>query len=45
VPPPRFDDGTAADLLRVPAPRVRVRGMLAPDRTRVIATRIEFVDN
>ncbi|MDP1691389.1 MAG: DUF5666 domain-containing protein [Burkholderiaceae bacterium] len=45
-PPPRFDNGTTAtDLLRVPAPRVRVRGTLSADRTRVIATRIEFVSN
>ena len=40
---PRFDSGTAANL--VPAQRVRVRGNLSADRTRVIATRIEFVNN
>ena len=40
---PRFDNGTAANL--VPAQRVRVRGNLSADRTRVIATRIEFVNN
>ena len=40
---PRFDNGTAANL--VLAQRVRVRGNLSADRTRVIATRIEFVNN
>ena len=40
---PRFDDGTAADL--APTRRVRVRGNVSADRTRVIATRIEFVNN
>lgn len=40
---PRFDKGTAANL--VPAQRVRVRGTLSGDRTRVIAIRIEFVNN
>jgi hypothetical protein len=43
VPPDRFDNGTAADL--APARPVRVRGLLGPDRTRVIATRIEFINN
>lgn len=42
-PPPRFDNGMAADLAS--ARRVRVRGNLSADRTRVIATRIEFVNN
>jgi hypothetical protein len=40
---PRFDNGTAADL--APARRVRVRGTVSTDLTRVIATRIEFVNN
>jgi Domain of unknown function (DUF5666) len=39
-PPPRFDDGTVADLAN--GRRVRVRAQLSPDRTRVVATRIEF---
>jgi hypothetical protein len=39
---PRFDNGTADTLAN--DLRVRVRGTLAPDRTRVIATRIEFVN-
>lgn len=39
---PRFDNGTAADL--APGRRVRVRGTVSADRTRVVATRIEFVD-
>jgi hypothetical protein len=43
VPPERFDNGTAADLAA--GRRVRVRGVLSADRTRVIATRIEFVNN
>ncbi len=38
----RFDKGSAAELDN--GDRVRVRGTLAPDRTRVIATRIEFID-
>ncbi len=37
---PRFDGGTASDL--APGRRVRVRGIVGADRTRVIATRIEF---
>ena len=40
---PRFDNGTAADL--APARRVRVRGNVSADRTSVIASRIEFVNN
>ena len=40
---PSFVNGTAANL--VPTQRVRVRGNLSTDRTRVIATRIEFVNN
>ena len=40
---PRFDGGTAADLAS--GRRVRVRGNVSADRTRVIATRIEFVNN
>ncbi len=43
VPPDRFDNGTATDL--TDGRRVRVRGLLGPDRTRVIATRIEFINN
>jgi Domain of unknown function (DUF5666) len=43
VPAPRFDNGVAADLAAGRA--VRVRGTLAGDRTRVVATRIEFVNN
>jgi hypothetical protein len=38
---PRFDNGTVADLVN--GRRVRVRGLLSQDRTRAIATRIEFV--
>ena len=40
---PEFKDGGVADL-RNDRP-VRVRGTLSPDRTRVIATRIEFEGN
>ena len=40
---PRFENGTAADL--APTRRVRVRGNLSADRMRVVATRIEFVNN
>jgi hypothetical protein len=43
TPPPRFDNGTVADLAN--GRRVRVRGNLSSDRTRVVATRIEFVNN
>jgi hypothetical protein len=43
VPPDRFDNGTVADLS--PNRRVRVRGVLSADRTRVLATRIEFINN
>jgi Domain of unknown function (DUF5666) len=39
---PRFDNGTVLDLAI--GKRVRVRGSLSADRTRVIATRIEFVN-
>lgn len=42
VPPPEFDDGSEADLQNGRC--VRVRAILAADRTRVIATRIEFED-
>lgn len=42
-PPPRFEGGTASDLPALP--QVRVRGIVGPDRTRVVATRIEFVNN
>jgi hypothetical protein len=42
VPAPRFDNGTAADLAN--GKRVRVRGTLSADRTRAVATRIEFVN-
>ena len=37
---PEFRNGSAADL--ADGRRVRVRGVLSPDRTRAIATRIEF---
>jgi Domain of unknown function (DUF5666) len=37
---PRFDNGSEADL--ADGRRVRVRGLLSADRTRAIATRIEF---
>ncbi|HVK32213.1 MAG TPA: DUF5666 domain-containing protein [Burkholderiaceae bacterium] len=43
VPPPRFDNGSAADLAA--GRRVRVVGLLSADRTRVVASRIEFVNN
>ncbi len=43
VPPPRFENGSADGLQR--GRSVRVRATLGPDRTRVIATRIEFVSN
>ena len=42
-PAPRFDGGSASDL--APGRRVRVRGVVGADRTRVIATRIEFVSS
>jgi Domain of unknown function (DUF5666) len=37
---PRYDNGSETDLDN--GRRVRVRGFLSPDRTRAIATRIEF---
>jgi hypothetical protein len=40
---PRYDNGTETDLAN--GRRVRVRATLAPDRTRLVATRIEFVNN
>lgn len=43
VPPPQFDNGSAADLAN--GRRVRVRAVLSADRTRVVATRIEFINN
>jgi hypothetical protein len=43
VPPPRFDNGTVSNL--ADGIRVRVRGTLSPDRTRVLASRIEFLNN
>jgi hypothetical protein len=42
TPAPQFVNGTAADL--ADGRRVRVRGVLAADRTRVAATTIEFVN-
>jgi hypothetical protein len=42
VPAPRYDNGSEADLAN--NRRVRVRAQLSADRTRVEATRIEFVD-
>jgi hypothetical protein len=41
--PPRFDNGSAADL--AVGRKVRVRAELAGDRTRFVATRIEFLNN
>jgi hypothetical protein len=43
APAPRFDGGTVNDL--ADGVRVRVRAALSADRTRVEATRIEFVEN
>jgi len=43
VAPNQFEHGTAADL--APTRRVRVRGTVSADGTRVIATRIEFMDH
>ena len=43
VPPPHFENGSAADLR--PERSVRVRATLGADRTRVVATSIEFVNN
>jgi len=43
VPPDRFSNGTVDDLAF--GRRVRVRGVLSADRTRVIATRIDFINN
>jgi Domain of unknown function (DUF5666) len=40
---PELKDGTLANI--VVGQRVRARGTLSPERTRVIATRIEFVNN
>lgn len=40
-PTVRFDNGSASDL--AVGRQVRVRGVLSSDRTRVLATRIEFV--
>jgi hypothetical protein len=40
---PRYDNGTETDLAN--GRRVRVRGFLSPDRTRAIATRIEFLSS
>jgi hypothetical protein len=42
VPAPRYDNGSETDL--ADGRRVRVRAQLSADRTRVEATRIEFVD-
>jgi hypothetical protein len=42
-PAPEFKNGSVADLSNDRL--VRVRATLAPDRTRAIATRIEFVNN
>jgi hypothetical protein len=43
TPAPRYDNGSEADL--ADGRRVRVRAQLSADRTRVEATRIEFVNN
>jgi hypothetical protein len=40
-PPPRYDNGSESDLDN--GRRVRVRATLSSDRTRVLATRIEFL--
>ena len=42
-PPPHFDGGPVSEL--APGRQVRVRGFVGPDRTRVFATRIEFIGN
>ena len=42
VPPPRYDNGSESDLAN--GRRVRVRAQLSADRTRIEATRIEFVN-
>ena len=42
-PAPRFEGGDASHLAA--GRQVRVRGIVGPDRTRVVATRIEFVNN
>ena len=44
-PSPRVDNGTIGEVDRGAGRRVRVRGVLSPDRTRVVATRIEFINN
>lgn len=41
TPPPEFKDGTESQLAN--GVRLRVRAQLSPDRTRVVATRIEFL--
>ena len=43
TPGPRFDNGAASDL--AVGRKVRVRATLAADRTRLVATRIEFQNN
>jgi len=42
-PAPEYRNGTVVDLAN--GRRVRVHATLAPDRTKVIATRIDFVNN
>jgi hypothetical protein len=43
LPPSEYRNGSVGDLAN--GRLVRVRATLAPDRTRAIATRIEFVNN
>lgn len=42
-PGPRFEGGSASDV--APSRQVRVRGIVGPDRKRIVATRIEFINN
>ncbi len=42
---PRVDNGSLADLVNGVGRSVRVRGVLSADRTRVVASRIEFLNS
>ena len=42
---PRVDNGSLADLVNGVGRSVRVRGVLSADRTRVLASRIEFINS
>ena len=42
---PRVDNGSLADLVNGVGRSVRVRGVLSADRTRVVASRIEFINS